>query len=215
MLLIVDTNELSSAASLQEITRLKKAQPDIAVSYFYFDFNEVEKQSSKKAIRSLLFQFTVQQRDRLHTLEQLYQRCGSGQQQPAEDEIQSLLKDAVVCPGHKYIILDALDECADREEFMTFISDLIHLQEEGFRMIITSRREKDIEEQLGPLANYEIHIQSAIVDEDIRVYVRSRLAADRKLNKWPNSVQEEIAAVLLEKAGGMYVRHLKTSYLLD
>ena len=43
--------------------------------------------------------------------------------------------------------------------------------------------------QLGLIANYE------------------------KLNKLSNIVQEQIVAVLMEKAGGIYVRHMKTSYL--
>ena len=72
--------------------------------------------------------------------------------------IRSLLKDAVVYTGDKYIILDALDECANREDFITFIRELVHLQQEGLRVIITSRREKDIEEQLGSIANYDINI---------------------------------------------------------
>lgn len=178
------------------------------VSYFYFDFNDMEKQSAKKAIRSLLFQFTLQQQNRLQILEHLYQECENGQQQPAEDVIRSLLKDAVVCTGDKYIILDALDECTNREDFMTFIGELVHSQREDLRVMITSRREKDIEEQLGSIANYDINIQSAIVDEDIRVYVRDRLATDSKLRKWPEKVQEEIVAVIMEKADGMYVRFL-------
>ena len=169
----------------------------------------MEKQSSKKAIRSLLFQFTLQQQNRLQILENLYQRCGNGQQQPAEDVIRSLLKDVVVCTGHKYIILDALDECTDREDFITFIHELVDLQKGGLRIIITSRREKDIEEQLGSIANYNVNIQSAIVDEDIRIYVRDRLATDIKLKKWPGKVQEEIISVLTEKADGMYVYYLK------
>ncbi len=182
------------------------------VSYFYFDFNDMEKQSSKKAIRSLLFQFTLQQQNRLQILEYLYQRCGNGQQQPAEDVIRSLLKDAVVYTGDKYIILDALDEYTNPEDFIIFIRELVHSQQEGLRVMITSRREKDIEEQLGSIANYNINIQSAIIDEDIRIYVRNRLATDSKLKKWPGKVQEDIVAVLIEKADGMYVRYLKALY---
>ena len=67
----------------------------------------------------------------------------------------------------------------------------------------TSRREKDIEEQLSPIANYNINIQGAVVDADIRVYVRDRLATDAKLKKWPHTVQNEIITVMMEKAGGM------------
>lgn len=115
----------------------------------------------------------------------------------------------VVCTGHKYIILDALDECTDREDFITFIHELVYSQKKGLRIIITSRREKDIEEQLGSIANYNVNIQSAIVDEDIRIYVRDRLATDSKLKKWPGKVQEDIITVLTEKADGMYVYYLK------
>ena len=200
---------MSSAASLQEITRLKEAQPNTVVGYFYFDFNDIEKQSSRKAIRSLLFQFTLQQRNRLQILEHLYKGCENGGQQPAEDVIRSLLKDVLACTGHKYIIVDALDECIDREDFMFFIRGLVQSQQESLRTMITSRREKDIEEQLGSIANYDICIQNAIVDEDIGTYVRDRLATDSKLRKWPEKVQDDIVTMLMEKADGMYVRFLK------
>lgn len=174
------------------------------VGYFYFDFNETEKRSSKKAIRSLLVQLAHQQ-GRLQTLEQLYQKCENGQQQPGEDVIRSLLKDTLVFTGHKYIILDALDECADREDFMTFIGKLVDSHMESLHIMITSRREKDIEDQLGSLADYKINIQSAVVDEDIRVYVYHRLATDSKMKKWSKDVQTTIIAALMEKADGMYV----------
>jgi hypothetical protein len=69
----------------------------------------------------------------------------------------------------------------------------------------TSRRERDIVEQLKLIVDYNINIQSAVVDEDIRVYVRDRLTTDSKLKKWPRSVQDEIIRVIMEKANGMYV----------
>ena len=183
------------------------------VGFFYFDFNEMEKQSSKKAIRSLLFQLAHQQ-GRLQTLEQLYQKCGNGQQQPGEDAIRPLLKDIIARTGHKYIIFDALDECADREDFITFISNLVDLQIEYLHIMITSRREKDIEDQLGPIADYKINIQSAIVNEDIRVYIQDRLATDSKLKKWSEDVRATIITALMEKAGGMYVRYPIASCLV-
>lgn len=95
---------------------------------------------------------------------------------------------------------------------MSFIGELVHLQKEDLRIMITSRREKDIEEQLGPIANHDINIQSAIVDEDIRVYVRNRLATDSKLSKWPEKVKEKIITAIMEKADGMYVRFLIVLY---
>lgn len=174
------------------------------ICFFYFDFNDEQKQSWKKAIRSLLFQLILQQQNRLQVLEQLYQKCENGQQQPAEAVIQSLLMDAVAYTGHKYIMMDAIDECADREDFLIFINKMVILQQPDLHIMITSRREKDIEERIKVLANYNINIQSAIVDEDIRVYVHDRLATDSKLKKWSNPVQNEIVATMMKKADGMY-----------
>lgn len=184
----------------------QESQSDTVVGYFYFDFNDVEKQSSRKAVRSLLFQFAQQARDGLQNVEQLYQKCGSGQQQPAEDMIRSLLRDIMGQIDSKYIVLDALDECTDREDLLTFICALVDSKLPGLRILATSRPERDIEERLRPITDHNINIQSAIVDGDIRVYIRDRLATDMKLKKWPPSVQDEITTVMMEKAGGMYAR---------
>ena len=183
---------------------MKEDRPDTVIVYFYFDFNNTEKHSSKKAIRSLLFQFALQQKSRLQILEQLYQKYKDGQQQPAEEEIRSLLEDAVAHTGfNKYFILDTLDECIDREDFAILVRKLVKSQREGLHIIITSRREKDIKDELGCAAKYNINIQSAIVDEDIQTYIRDRIAMDSKLKKWPRKVQNEISTVLIEKADGV------------
>ena len=173
------------------------------MSYIYFDFNDAAKQSSRKAIRSLLFQAALQANDIFHDVERLYHKCSSGQQQPAEDTIHSLFRDAMVRPGAKYLILDALDECTDREGLLPFIREVTASKPRDLHIMATSRREKDIEDELSPLANHNINIQSAIVDEDIRVYLRGRMATDTKLKKWPDSVRDEIMTALMEKAGGM------------
>src|SRR5947208_7073006 len=108
-------------------------------SYFYFDFNDVEKQSSRKAIRSLLFQFILQISDMAQQLERLFQKCDNGQQQPAEDDIHSLFREAMARPGEKYIVLDALDECTDREGVLTFLRELIDSKPRDVRILATSR----------------------------------------------------------------------------
>jgi hypothetical protein len=120
--------------------------------------------------------------------------------------IRSLLRDIIGRIQSKYIILDALDECTDREDLLTFICALADSKLLRLRILATSRPERDIEERLTPIADHNINIQSAIVDRDIRVYIRDQLATDMKLKKWPPSVQDEIATVMMEKAGGMYAR---------
>ena len=139
----------------------------------------------------------------LQGVEQMYHKCGSGQQQPADDAIALLFRDLMDRVESKYIILDALDECNGRDDLLTFVCELADSKLTGLRVMATSRRERDIDEQLGLRADHNINIQSAIVDEDIRVYVRDRLATDSKLKKWPESVRQEITGVMMEKANGM------------
>lgn len=184
------------------------------VSYFFFDFNDVEKQSPRKAIRSLLFQFALQASDILQELEQLYQKCSSGQQQPAEDGINSQFREAMARPGEKYIVLDALDECIDREGLLTFIRELTGAKPRDLRILAASRREKDIEDDLSSVANHNINIQSTLVDADIRIYIRDRMAMDTKLKKWPDSVQNEITTILMDKASGMYEQLITILYIV-
>ena len=88
---------------------------------------------------------------------------------------------------------------------MTFVGNLVDSFIENLHIMITSRRNKDIEDQLGSLTDYKINIQSAIVDEDIRVYLHNRLATDSKLRKWSEDVRVTIVTALMEKADGMYV----------
>jgi hypothetical protein len=133
----------------------------------------------------------------------MYKNCGSGQQQPTDDAVYSLLREMMDRIESKYIILDALDECADRDDLLTFVSNIADSKLKGLRVMATSRRERDIEEQLRPRADYTVNIQSAVVDEDIRLYVQERLATDSKLKKWPESVRDEITGVMMEKADGM------------
>lgn len=170
---------------------------------FYFDFNDINKRSSNKAVRSLLFQVGQRTHDGRNTLEQLYQQHNSGQHQPSEAAIQHLLQDILASYGSKFIVLDALDECTDQEDFVRFLRDTVALKGSGLRILATSRRERLIEEHLGPIATYNVNIRTAVVDEDIRVYVQHLLLTDPKLKKWPDAVQGEIAGVLMKKAGGM------------
>lgn len=195
----------SSAAVLEEILRSRDHETDLAIAYFYFDFSDVGKQSFKTALRSLLLQLIEDSPARLQDLEQLYRDAGNGSREPYDDNLQTLLEKVVSQNQSKYIVLDALDECSDREPLLAFISSLITSSHPGLRILVTSRRERDIEESLKALTDYSINIQTSIVDQDIRTYVMDRVEKDTKLRKWPDEVRKEIVSILMDKAGGMFV----------
>ena len=70
-------------------------------------------------------------------------------------------------------------------------------------MLVTSRRENDIDATLSPLATCQIYMQSTLVDADILTFVRERLEHDPKLKKWPEHVRAEIKLTLIDGARGM------------
>ncbi len=65
-------------------------------------------------------------------------------------------------------ILDALDECKERQELLTDIDEIAGWKNRKLHMLATSRRENDIEESLEPLVNDQekICIQSALVNDE-------------------------------------------------
>lgn len=188
---------------MQSIFRDQDTQPDIVVAYFYFDFNSAEKQHTRTAIRSLLFQLALHIPDLFHSLEQLHKQCEEGHKQPSEDAIRSMFCNAFAAPHRKYVVLDALDECTERETLLSFIRDLVVSPKYLVCILATSRRERDIEAELKPVANHVMDIQSAQVDSDIALYVHDRLTADTKFKKWPPNFKDEIAGELMKKADGM------------
>ncbi|PVH67796.1 ankyrin, partial [Cadophora sp. DSE1049] len=106
--------------------------------------------------------------------------------------------------GETFIILDALDECKEREELLLLLKNLTSWGAGNLRVLATSRRERDIEEALEPLVSSEICLQSALVDNDIGTYLSERLQNDPKLKRWPANVRGEIKDTLMEGAQGMF-----------
>lgn len=102
-----------------------------------------------------------------------------------------------------YILLDALDECTDREDLFKFIEAIINWNIDNLHVLATSRKENDVTTALEPLVSCQLCIQSALVDADIRVHVLERLSNDRELKMWPVDVQKEIESALTRGAKGM------------
>jgi hypothetical protein len=93
----------------------------------------------------------------------------------------------------RYIILDTLDECTDREELVAMIETVASWQLESLHVFVTSRQERDLQSSLEILviASNIIPLQSTVVDDDIRKYVRHRISVNKKLKKWQGSEMQK------------------------
>lgn len=203
---MINTNEINSTRSstiIQDVISHYQYEPTIAVAYFYFDFNDPDKQRTEKLIRSLLVQLSAECLHLPESLQSAYSRSQNGQNQPTIEELSLLLRQIIKGFRSTYILLDALDECTEREDVLNFIEVLMDWNIDSLHVLSTSRKESDIATTLEPLATCQQCIHSAAVDADIRVYVLERLSSDRELRKWPVDVQKEIEDALTKGAQGM------------
>jgi hypothetical protein len=88
------------------------------------------------------------------------------------------------------------------------LETLLQPEQRNIRLLVTSRPEHDIKTVLSTLAKSEeniIPIQSDLVYDDVRSYVRTRVREDAGLKRWRSrpEVLEEIETQLMEKANGM------------
>lgn len=181
-------------------------EQQVGVGFFYFDFNNQDQQICETMLRSLIPQLWCQSRDNADALDALYLACGSGALQPSLPMLMKTPKELVQSFPDAFIILDALDECKERARLMLTIEEMVEWNSLSLHILVTSREEKDIEESLSKFMNNKdrIRVQSALIEEDIRAYVRSRIRNGHELKKWQKpEVQNEIETVLTEKANGM------------
>ncbi|OCK92748.1 uncharacterized protein K441DRAFT_678587 [Cenococcum geophilum 1.58] len=111
-----------------------------------------------------------------------------------------------------WIVLDALDECRTRkglpaEGLLLWTKELLNSEQRNVHLLVTSRQEQDITSGVTELAYIDdiVPIESDLITDDIRAYVRTRVSEDEGFKRWRArpDVQEEIETQLIEKADGM------------
>jgi hypothetical protein len=137
------------------------------------------------------------------SLDNLFSHCQDGQHQPTIDALTLIIRQILETFQQVFIILDALDECNEREELLPLLETIFNWHLGKLHILATSRQQTDIEDFLEPLVTGQVAIQSARVDSDIHTYVDERLRKDPKLKNWPAHVRLEIEESLMSGADGM------------
>jgi hypothetical protein len=174
---------------------------NVELAYFYFDFNNAHRQTLMGFLRSILVQLCYQRAVLPDEVQKLFDQYDTGKRQPGKRSLISALLSLLRSSVRTYLIIDALDECSDREELLKFIIQLSN--QNSASLLATSRKEREIEMALQDVVNYSVRIQSDVVDNDIRRHIQSRLAEDPKLSRWSDIIKEEIETVLVEGSCGM------------
>ncbi|THY72475.1 hypothetical protein D6C87_07868 [Aureobasidium pullulans] len=193
------------SASIIEDLQQSRLSRSTTLLYFYFDFNDVRKQTLDGLLRSLVWQLSSSSSN-YASLEIPYNH---NKLQPSILKLKELLETMLFASsGHVIIVLDALDECTERSELLPWLSQIAGRCTSNVQIIITSRKEYDIRVALEKWMTTDsmLSIPHSQVDEDIRTYVRARIISDEGLKRWDNKprVQDKIEKHLMGKAQGMF-----------
>ena len=178
-----------------------------AVTYFYFDFNTTAKQELASCLASIVVQLYIQTPDLAAHIKKSHARCSHGSQRPSLGELKELFSLVTQDLEETFIVLDALDECpktGERELLLEALSDMLGESSGNVHLLLTSRREPDIEEVLLPLlTSPAVSLRGSELDLDIKLFISWQLATDSKLKKWSREIKAEVEAVLTAGANGM------------
>ncbi|KAI0410277.1 vegetative incompatibility protein HET-E-1 [Xylaria grammica] len=164
---------------------LSKAFPETdrkTLAYFFCDSGFDKRKTATSVVRGLLLQLVRQHPQLLDYLLPKYNERGA-ELFNLFDALWTIFMDAAAHQdtGRKYCIIDALDEC-DRE----------------------SRLYPEIERYLRLFLNKDLaSLQES--KQEIELFITERVAGLRNMNRYPESVEEQVTQLLKDKAGGTFL----------
>jgi hypothetical protein len=190
-------------------------------AYWYITFADRQKQSISNPLSSTILQLLSQRADIPKHILDAYKKSARGTLQPSINDPLEMFHEALNAFEDIYLVIDALGECPkaeqSREHLLEILDKVIGWKEEPLHLLITSRRETDIQD---PLSNYASELQnyfSIIVEEDnldldIQAFLRSSLNS-RSFRRWNEELKTDAISTLSGRAQGMYEHSTSLLYL--
>ncbi|KAJ1329892.1 ankyrin repeat domain-containing protein 50 [Microdochium nivale] len=191
------------------VNELRHSTTSLSLVYFYFSFNDIAKQSAKQAVQSLITQLYNSRTDLQKDVDTLFSSYNNGGRQLDTASLFKLLHSMIEQAGEIWIVLDALDECGERNDesaygLFPWIKSLGNINS-NVHLLVTSRPEQDIQAafETWDRASEVIPLKSDLVSDDISAYIKEQTAA---ITRWRNrpDIREKIETTLVAKAGGMF-----------
>ncbi|KAF7975438.1 hypothetical protein HWV62_9571 [Athelia sp. TMB] len=177
--------------------------------YAYFFFDGTRAQTETLTYESLLRSIIAQLSDRCgdnipNVLLELYNKCDGGHRQPTETQLEDTLARILGTFDNTYIIVDSLDECAEKADLLRWIQSVVSKNSEKLHLMLTSRPEAAIERGLESLRNLKkVPVGGISTVDDIEVYLDACLKADG-MSLWDDTDKQMIKTGLSADPDGMF-----------
>ncbi|KAJ7087481.1 ankyrin repeat-containing domain protein [Mycena epipterygia] len=169
------------------------------LAFFYFDTNNSGQCTVTQLLYSLVSQLSVQAPSADRTLSGLWSSYASGQHLPSDSALisKALIPILKEFTDPVYIVLDALDECSDRDKLLQTLIEIVDTTLPHVHLLLTSRQEVPC----SIIPNVVSLSLEGRVDQDIDSYVTDMLS---KKVSWSSERRDEIKRGLLEHGSGMF-----------
>lgn len=180
------------------IDRLQTTLPeDHGFAYCYCDFRNSAASNQVNIVRTLAAQLlSGWNHASTERFEDLFVRMSKGQTPPSTvDQLQDLVFRAAKLRKKNTIVIDALDECNDREDLLSFIAAL---RDERINVLVISRYEQDILDYLEDFPAIDLKREVFNLTIDMRKHVEEEFQNKKRWGRVRKDMQAEISASLLE-----------------
>lgn len=191
-----------ASAVVETLTEICHKDQNQLLAYYFFEFASREKGTNSSFLCAVLSQLVAQRKAIPDAVQRLYEENYEGIRKPSEPALLGTLREVLEETQHVYIIVDAIDECENRAETLEVLRKLALWNLQGLHLMVTSRSERDFEDSFQGF--HQIGLEAEEHNKDIERYVRQRLLEEREWHKWSAEVQQQITAVVVEKAEDMF-----------
>lgn len=178
---------------------------DANLAYFYFDFADQtnSKRRAEGFLRSVIRQLSTPKLPK--AVKTLYEENNYGSYIASESALQDTLKSLFQQESAFFIVIDALDECIEKQEVLEMVKLIREWGSRNTRIMITSRRERDIEDGFSELEPLQIAITANSIHHDLERYIENCISRNRRLRNWCRKpeLDQRIRSTLLKGANGM------------
>lgn len=174
------------------------------IAFIYCNYKEQTDQTSINLISSLLRQLATQKAFILDDLASLHHQHSSKKTRPTVVELLKELRSAVSSFTNVFIVIDALDECAEENGSREGLLESLRALPENISLMFTSRPHIRIDRSFPDVQELVVTANP----NDVRVYIDSRISQSRRLAcniKQRPDIIEMIKEKVPEKIEGMCV----------
>jgi len=192
------------ASSVIDWLQSQEHGTETMVLYLYFSYKQDDTQTPVNMVGGLLNQILRLKGVISDSTRALYNKHHGKGTKGELTELTLLLKQELNPSTTVFVVIDALDECPERDGRRSEFLDEIAKFPENVRTLITSRYSQRIEESFKDVA----HIEIRATDGDVKRYIVARIPRERILARHVRSkaaLMDKITETVIESSQGMFL----------